>query len=217
MMHNNQLWGVCLEECTVKSCGIKKDIRSWHCQESQPFCTKKSNEDAAVVQPVKRKVNRPWIWPLARRPEGQPSDTSFHMSLRKWSIRKVVIIKKPTQKKSIVDAMTERKFTRGLNKPGMAAQLRENISQVVRESASLVCIFLLFLNSWFATSDFFFCWKLLISGVWVSSSLALRVIELLSVFFLLCNKWSVLGSYFFRYFSSHSKLFLKQHQASDLF
>uniref|UniRef100_A0A182P4N4 Uncharacterized protein n=1 Tax=Anopheles epiroticus TaxID=199890 RepID=A0A182P4N4_9DIPT len=27
--------------------------------------------------------------------------------------------------------MTERKFTRGLNKPGMAAQLRENISQVV--------------------------------------------------------------------------------------
>ncbi|XP_058818404.1 dedicator of cytokinesis protein 9 isoform X2 [Topomyia yanbarensis] len=33
--------------------------------------------------------------------------------------------------------MTERKFTRGLNKPGMAAQLRENISQVVRESASL--------------------------------------------------------------------------------
>ncbi|XP_053674834.1 dedicator of cytokinesis protein 11 [Anopheles nili] len=33
--------------------------------------------------------------------------------------------------------MTERKFTRGLNKPGMAAQLRENISQVVRESTSL--------------------------------------------------------------------------------
>lgn len=40
--------------------------------------------------------------------------------------------------------MTERKFTRGLNKPGMAAQLRENISQVVRESASLVCIVLLY-------------------------------------------------------------------------
>lgn len=147
MMHNNQLWGVCLEECTVKSCGIKKDIRSWHCQESQPFCTKKSNEDAAVVQPVKRKVKRPWIWPLARRPEGQPSDTSFHMSLRKWSIRKVVIIKKPTQKKNIADAMTERKFTRGLNKPGMAAQLRENISQVVRESASLVCIFFCYFST----------------------------------------------------------------------
>lgn len=32
--------------------------------------------------------------------------------------------------------MAERKFTRGLNKPGMAAQLRENISQVVRESLS---------------------------------------------------------------------------------
>lgn len=34
--------------------------------------------------------------------------------------------------------MTERKFTRGLNKPGMAAQLRETVSQVVRESAVLV-------------------------------------------------------------------------------
>lgn len=32
----------------------------------------------------------------------------------------------------------ERKFTRGLNKPGMAAQLRESVSQVVRESAVLV-------------------------------------------------------------------------------
>ncbi|KRF81803.1 uncharacterized protein Dvir_GJ17604, isoform H [Drosophila virilis] len=31
----------------------------------------------------------------------------------------------------------ERKFTRGLNKPGMAAQLRESVSQVVRESAVL--------------------------------------------------------------------------------
>lgn len=30
--------------------------------------------------------------------------------------------------------MTERKFTRGLGKPGMAAQLRETVSQVVRES-----------------------------------------------------------------------------------
>jgi len=36
----------------------------------------------------------------------------------------------------------ERKFTRGLNKPGMAAQLRESVSQVVRESAVLVsCVF----------------------------------------------------------------------------
>ncbi|XP_061394284.1 dedicator of cytokinesis protein 9 isoform X1 [Musca vetustissima] len=33
--------------------------------------------------------------------------------------------------------MTERKFTRALNKPGMAAQLRETVSQVVRESAVL--------------------------------------------------------------------------------
>ncbi|XP_062142362.1 LOW QUALITY PROTEIN: dedicator of cytokinesis protein 9 [Drosophila sulfurigaster albostrigata] len=32
----------------------------------------------------------------------------------------------------------ERKFTRGLNKPGMAAQLRESVSQVVRESAVLI-------------------------------------------------------------------------------
>lgn len=37
----------------------------------------------------------------------------------------------------------ERKFTRGLNKPGMAAQLRESVSQVVRESAVLVSCFLL--------------------------------------------------------------------------
>lgn len=34
--------------------------------------------------------------------------------------------------------MAERKFTRNLNKPGMAAQLRESVSQVVRESAVLV-------------------------------------------------------------------------------
>ncbi|KAL9930008.1 dedicator of cytokinesis protein Ziz isoform 2-T3 [Glossina fuscipes fuscipes] len=34
--------------------------------------------------------------------------------------------------------MTERKFTRALNKPGMAAQLRESVSQVVRESAVLM-------------------------------------------------------------------------------
>lgn len=36
--------------------------------------------------------------------------------------------------------MAERKFTRGLNKPGMAAQLRESVSQVVRESAVLVSV-----------------------------------------------------------------------------
>lgn len=38
----------------------------------------------------------------------------------------------------ISDKMAERRFTRGLNKPGMAAQLRETVSQVVRESAVLV-------------------------------------------------------------------------------
>ncbi|KNC30818.1 hypothetical protein FF38_05145 [Lucilia cuprina] len=36
--------------------------------------------------------------------------------------------------------MAERKFTRALNKPGMAAQLRETVSQVVRESAVLARI-----------------------------------------------------------------------------
>lgn len=30
--------------------------------------------------------------------------------------------------------MAERKFCRGLSKPGMAAQLRETVSQVVRET-----------------------------------------------------------------------------------
>ena len=29
----------------------------------------------------------------------------------------------------------QRKFSRGLTKPGMAAQLRESVSQVVRETA----------------------------------------------------------------------------------
>lgn len=37
-----------------------------------------------------------------------------------------------------LQSMAERKFSRGLNKPGMAAQLRETVSQVVRESAVLV-------------------------------------------------------------------------------
>lgn len=41
--------------------------------------------------------------------------------------------------------MAERKFTRGLNKPGMAAQLRESVSQVVRESAVLVSEIYLFI------------------------------------------------------------------------
>lgn len=34
--------------------------------------------------------------------------------------------------------MSDRKFTKGLNKPGSAAQLREQVSNVVRESANLV-------------------------------------------------------------------------------
>lgn len=42
-----------------------------------------------------------------------------------------------------ISEMAERKFTRGLNKPGMAAQLRESVSQVVRESAVLVSVMLL--------------------------------------------------------------------------
>jgi len=33
------------------------------------------------------------------------------------------------------NAMAERKFTRGLSRPGTAAQLRESVSQVVRETA----------------------------------------------------------------------------------
>lgn len=40
--------------------------------------------------------------------------------------------------------MAERKFTRALNKPGMAAQLRETVSQVVRESAVLVSVVVLY-------------------------------------------------------------------------
>lgn len=60
--------------------------------------------------------------------------------------------------------MSERKFTRALGKPGMAAQLRETVSQVVRESAvqvsvdenylqivhiylSLLCLFIIFIFS----------------------------------------------------------------------
>ena len=36
--------------------------------------------------------------------------------------------------------MAERRFTRGLGKPGMAAQLRENVSQAVKATAIQVCI-----------------------------------------------------------------------------
>lgn len=38
------------------------------------------------------------------------------------------------------DNMAERKFTRGLCKPGMAAQVRENVSQAVKATATQVMI-----------------------------------------------------------------------------
>lgn len=41
--------------------------------------------------------------------------------------------------------MSERKFSRGLGKPGMAAQVRETVSQVVRESTVQVCSLFIFL------------------------------------------------------------------------
>lgn len=37
--------------------------------------------------------------------------------------------------------MSERKFTRSVGKPGTAAQLRETVSQVVKESTVLVRLF----------------------------------------------------------------------------
>lgn len=40
----------------------------------------------------------------------------------------------PERRRAALARMSERKFTRGLGKPGMAAQLRETVSQVVRES-----------------------------------------------------------------------------------
>ena len=40
--------------------------------------------------------------------------------------------------------MSERKFTRALGKPGMAAQLRETVSQVVRESTVQVIYYYYF-------------------------------------------------------------------------
>jgi hypothetical protein len=43
--------------------------------------------------------------------------------------------------------MSERKFTRALGKPGMAAQLRETVSQVVRESTVQVLHYNFLLNS----------------------------------------------------------------------
>lgn len=57
--------------------------------------------------------------------------------------------------------MAERKFTLGLNKPGMAAQLRETVSQVVRESAVLVSFFFLFHLFSFVVFVFFFLMFLL--------------------------------------------------------
>lgn len=38
----------------------------------------------------------------------------------------------------IADIMAERRFTRGLCKPGMAAQVRENVSQAVKATATQV-------------------------------------------------------------------------------
>lgn len=52
--------------------------------------------------------------------------------------------------------MAERKFTLGLNKPGMAAQLRETVSQVVRESAVLVSFFFFFFICFRLSCLFFF-------------------------------------------------------------
>lgn len=53
--------------------------------------------------------------------------------------------------------MAERKFTLGLNKPGMAAQLRETVSQVVRESAVLVSVITsLFLFKYIQITNFKF-------------------------------------------------------------
>ena len=45
-------------------------------------------------------------------------------------------------RRSTFARMSERKFTRGLGKPGMAAQLRETVSQVVRESTVQVRLFI---------------------------------------------------------------------------
>ena len=35
--------------------------------------------------------------------------------------------------------MAERKFTRGLGRPGMAAQVRENVSMAVKATSTQVC------------------------------------------------------------------------------
>lgn len=44
--------------------------------------------------------------------------------------------------------MGERKFTKGLGRPGMAAQLRETVSQVVRDSSNNVSLnFIIFSNT----------------------------------------------------------------------
>lgn len=52
--------------------------------------------------------------------------------------------------------MAERKFSRGLHKPGMAAQLRETVSQVVRESAVLVSGYLTLIFIWLLLFFFLF-------------------------------------------------------------
>lgn len=46
----------------------------------------------------------------------------------------VFYTRESSQLRRRIGKMTERKFTRGLGKPGMAAQLRETVSQVVRKS-----------------------------------------------------------------------------------
>lgn len=58
--------------------------------------------------------------------------------------------------------MTERKFTRALNKPGMAAQLRETVSQVVRESAVLVSIilFITYIHTYLLFENSFYLLKI---------------------------------------------------------
>lgn len=78
-----------------------------------------------------------------------------------------------------ISDMAERKFTRGLNKPGMAAQLRESVSQVVRESAVLVSEFLL--CYW---SSFFSTFLLLNMHININSSLNIVKFVSLLIFFL---------------------------------
>ncbi|EFA03419.1 hypothetical protein TcasGA2_TC013406 [Tribolium castaneum] len=48
--------------------------------------------------------------------------------------------------------MSERKFARGLGKPGTAAQLRETVSQVVKENTELLAGFLRLISDCFEIS-----------------------------------------------------------------